>query len=328
MKSKFFRYLLKAFLLLISNCFVTVKGNAQIAFSTHPGCTAIPQNSTYSFEVDILNLPVGSVVKAKTHGGLWAQSWENDTDSGKLVLLEKDTAYRIEISGNHVKLEIDALMAGEHQHKLEIDIYNKGKLLKSWSQPVVFQAEKIIADVHLLYRSKMYEHVVNRIKIVVSGVPASSVFVSATGGNLMKTGEGLYDFNPSAPADSKVNIEVSAKLSNGRIVKVAQEQYAIESIPDPELQIIPPDTASPASPVIVLIVPGITTLRGPVLSWELELNLSGTKREFKGTGNTLSAEALQAWKQLKPGDSYLFKNVETRMGKNRRILLSKQAVID
>lgn len=315
-------------ILLFVTCFAVVKSHAQIVFSTHSGNNVVPQNSTYSFAVDIENLPAGSEIKAKTHGGVWAESWEEGIDSAKLLLVEEDTSYRIEVAGNRVKLEVDAVAVnlGEHLHKFSIDIYNRGKLLKSWSQDVIFQVEKIRAAVQLLDVYKVYEHVDNRFNVVVSGVPASSIQVNAAGGYLKKTGDDGYILNTSLKPGNKITVAVSAKLNNGRMVKVTEEQFVVEPIPNPEIQIAYTDTVNPAAPVILLTNPVIGSSRFTVISWELELNITGEKKAFKGTGNRLSEEALQSWKKLKPGDNYLFKNVETKMG-SRRLLLSKQAVI-
>lgn len=323
--------LLRIILILILPCSFLTRGHAQILFSTHSGTTSVAENSTYTFYVDVENLPKGAIIRAITKGGIGVLSYNADTDNELFELVKEDTSWRISIADNRVTVEIDAQGLGVHTHALTVEVYSSmesytlKKVLKTWEKTLEFSVERMLACVELKNSPMIYEGIETEFEVAVAGIYNSRLHLSATGANLRATPTG-YTFIPTVPPGSTIILIIAARMDDGRTIIVDHKEFFIHPMPDPAIQIFYPGPSGTAYPILLLTHP-VMNLKGiSVQSWELELTLSGKVKKFKGVGNVLNEDAMKSWRKLKPGDSYLFKNVRVSTPE-KQWLLSKQGII-
>lgn len=180
---------------------------------------------------------IKAIVSAKSGAILTGETYEADiilaaysTKSNMVVTVNGSP---IEVKDGVGKYKVPAGGVGQRKFKVGITIPGENKLIEGEGEYNVFEPMASISAEKL---NVFYVGLENPISISVAGVNPANVSVSASEGNLVKTGPGNYNVLIPVRKGNESVVSVSAKLNDGRVQSMGSKKFKIRNVPRPSFR--------------------------------------------------------------------------------------------
>lgn len=180
---------------------------------------------------------IKAIVSAKSGAILTGETYEADiilaaysTKSNMVVTVNGSP---IEVKDGVGKYKVPAGGVGQRKFKVGITIPGENKLIEGEGEYNVFEPMASISAEKL---NVFYVGLENPISISVAGVNPANVTVSASEGNLVKTGPGNYNVLIPVRKGNESVVSVSAKLNDGRVQSMGSKKFKIRNVPRPSFR--------------------------------------------------------------------------------------------
>lgn len=216
-------------------------------------------------------------------------------------------------------IPINGGAVGEQVMKGEIYVFDPEK---NAEVPYPFETKYTVgAPMATVSPTKMnvfYIGVENPVDITVSGVSASAVKPSVTGGTLTGS-NGKYIVKPTGQPGSKAVVNVSATLPNGQTKAMGSMEFRVKRVPDPVAKYIG-SKGGPMGLAQAKVGQGIScelenfdfALTFTIASYTMGANIGGEYKEAQCTGAAFNGQAKDILARLKTGSKIFFDNIKAK----------------
>lgn len=186
-----------------------------------------------------------------------------------------------------------------------VSIKNKSGVTKTekWTHTIKImkpQGTVSLPELNVLYRG--YD---NKVEGVASGY--DQTILNGTGVSLSKSGTGYIGRVSGSGREATISISGKNSVTN-KTVNLGAFKFRVMNLPNPSLFFGASEEGTKASKAETRLFARYSDspLNAAFTVLEWELNVAGAPRPAKGTGNTLSGEAVNLLKQAKPGSQISF----------------------
>jgi gliding motility-associated protein GldM len=291
------------------------------------------QNNVKTIEANVYNIALGkaalemsSMSKYKAIIVLDKNAYfQGEKVTGKVVLGRYDedtkpTSFegpgKIDPATGQAVIDMTAGSVGEQTIRGKFNFLEDGKNI-----PLEFEGKYVVvprpnsATISADKMNSVYRGVENPMTVSFAGVPDSDVKANAAG-SWRSTGKGKYNWVVTGVAGKTAMINVTAKLSDGKVVSDKRE-FNIREIPSPQPELRGKTGSAKgnkndlASSTIRVAFPDfVFDVKTNVLSFEVYIPGAGT---IICTGDKFSGAALAAIAKTKRGDVVTINNIKTKI---------------